>query len=432
MNAIWSKAQGRLLRLERYRAKVVVASGSVRSGKTESGLVGFLIWLSRHYIAHTFLVAAYSRVQVYENLLPTIRRLAQDRDIGLKENIRDKYVLLGGNKILLYDVSDSTAVSKLQGLTLAGAYLDDAGNIRRMFVDEVIQRCSSPGAKVLLSCNPEGPGHWIKTDIIDGDVDSALLEFGLRDNPVLNPEYVRFLLQTLSGHMLERRVFGRWAASQGLIWPHIETHAGMPPGFTPQWLDLAMDCARSSSSHAVFVAVDGQRAAVVGEWTYSQRRQGDRDAEWQVKDMASAFRACAVRHDLEGDPRRAWYDPAAAAFGSELRELFGTRTRKADNDVKAGIEFTRGALDKGRLTVDRDACPELLRQMSVYEWDEHAAARGEDKPVKHFDHGCDALRYWLFSSRFAHRKAAPPRVVRRKRPSERRTGSERLLAEQWT
>ena len=351
----------------------------------------------------------------------------------LAENIRDKYVLLGSNKILLYDVSDSTAVSKLQGLTLAGAYLDDAGNIRRLFVDEVIQRCSVVGAKVLLSCNPEGPGHWIKTDIIDGDVDSVLLEFSLKDNPVLNPEYVRFLLQTLSGHMLERRVFGRWAASQGLIWPHIETHAGIPAGFEPQWMDLAMDCARSSSSHGVFVGVDGQRAAVLGEWVYSQRHQGDRDAEWQVKDMASAFRSCAVRYGLDEEPRAAWYDPAASTFGAELRDLFGNaRVRKADNDVKVGIEFTRGILDKGRLTVDREACPQLLRQMSVYEWDEHWAARGEDKPVKHNDHGPDALRYWVFSSRFAHRRSQPSVTTgRRQRTATQQTGAERFLARQW-
>ena len=35
----------------------------------------------------------------------------------------------------------------------------------------------------------------------------------------------------------------------------------------------------------------------------------------------------------------------------------------------------------------------LVREMHGYVWDERWAKIGEDRPVKHDDHGCDALRY---------------------------------------
>jgi hypothetical protein len=35
--------------------------------------------------------------------------------------------------------------------------------------------------------------------------------------------------------------------------------------------------------------------------------------------------------------------------------------------------------------------------MRVYAWDEKAAKRGEEKPVKQLDHGPDALRYYCYT-----------------------------------
>jgi len=49
-------------------------------------------------------------------------------------------------------------------------------------------------------------------------------------------------------------------------------------------------------------------------------------------------------------------------------------------------------LGAGRLKI-HESCRGLIEEMGTYVWDEKAQARGEDKPLKQNDHGCDALRY---------------------------------------
>jgi phage terminase large subunit len=40
----------------------------------------------------------------------------------------------------------------------------------------------------------------------------------------------------------------------------------------------------------------------------------------------------------------------------------------------------------------------LIRERFSYVWDEKAAQRGEDKPVKENDHACDAERYGIYTN----------------------------------
>ena len=53
-----------------------------------------------------------------------------------------------------------------------------------------------------------------------------------------------------------------------------------------------------------------------------------------------------------------------------------------------------------------------IKEFASYIWDEKALERGEDKPVKQFDHCCDAVRY--LCSTIIGRKAARFREIRRK------------------
>ncbi|MGW4825734.1 PBSX family phage terminase large subunit, partial [Streptomyces sp. NPDC004227] len=52
----------------------------------------------------------------------------------------------------------------------------------------------------------------------------------------------------------------------------------------------------------------------------------------------------------------------------------------------------------GRLKV-HSSCRELIAEISGYAWDDRAAEKGEDKPIKAADHSCDALRYAAYTTR---------------------------------
>ena len=90
-----------------------------------------------------------------------------------------------------------------------------------------------------------------------------------------------------------------------------------------------------------------------------------------------------------------YVDPSAASFIAEL-ESRGVYVIEADNDVNDGIRRTASLIGRRHILIS-SRCTELLDEMGTYAWDEKAAQRGEEKPIKQADHSCDALRYFVNS-----------------------------------
>jgi len=94
--------------------------------------------------------------------------------------------------------------------------------------------------------------------------------------------------------------------------------------------------------------------------------------------------------------RCVYVDPSAASFKVEcMRQDIGG-VIDANNDVLNGIRFVSNVLSNGTLKVLR-CCQNAVREFQTYRWDEKVSQRGEDKPIKEFDHCMDALRYGIFT-----------------------------------
>ncbi|MDU0940085.1 MAG: terminase large subunit, partial [Clostridiales bacterium] len=107
-------------------------------------------------------------------------------------------------------------------------------------------------------------------------------------------------------------------------------------------------------------------------------------------------RLADVEKWLEGlDPKWIVIDPSAASFIAELRKR-GYIVKKAKNDVLDGIRFVSTLLNKNKIEIS-DLCENTIREFSEYVWDEKAADRGEDKPIKQYDHAMEAFRYSCYT-----------------------------------
>ena len=89
-------------------------------------------------------------------------------------------------------------------------------------------------------------------------------------------------------------------------------------------------------------------------------------------------------------------DPSAASFIVALRQR-GVYVREAANEVLDGIRKVGTLFQRRALLVNEAHCMGLIGELGTYLWDEKAALRGEEKPVKQQDHGPDALRYFVNS-----------------------------------
>ena len=88
-------------------------------------------------------------------------------------------------------------------------------------------------------------------------------------------------------------------------------------------------------------------------------------------------------------------DPSAASFITELRGR-GFYVKAADNEVLDGIRVVATLFARRNLMINK-SCTGLRSELQSYVWDEKAAERGEEKPVKQLDHGPDCLRYFCYT-----------------------------------
>ena len=65
----------------------------------------------------------------------------------------------------------------------------------------------------------------------------------------------------------------------------------------------------------------------------------------------------------------------------------------ARNAVREGISVTATLIGNRQLLAERSNCPNLMKEIHSYVWDEKARLRGEERPLKQFDHAMDAMRY---------------------------------------
>ena len=100
-----------------------------------------------------------------------------------------------------------------------------------------------------------------------------------------------------------------------------------------------------------------------------------------------------------GDTKPEWIfiDPSAKSFRLALWQMrikypALSRVAQANNAVLDGIRKISSLLSAEKLFIHK-SCKGLQEEFTSYAWDPKAQERGEDKPIKGFDHSLDALRY---------------------------------------
>ena len=74
----------------------------------------------------------------------------------------------------------------------------------------------------------------------------------------------------------------------------------------------------------------------------------------------------------------------------------GYRLQSAANEVVPGITMVQLFLSQNRLKISKN-CPNLIREIQGYVWDDKKALLGIDAPIKKDDHLLDALRYMIYT-----------------------------------
>ena len=204
-----------------YKDKdILIADGSIRSGKTVACICSFLMFVFLHFTNENFIIAGKTIGALKRNVIKPMLQILEAWGIGYTYNRSGNYIQVAGHTFYLFGANNEASQDSLQGLTAAGAYVDEAALFPQSFTEQMLGRCSVMGSKVFLNCNPASPNHYIKREYIDkADAKNICrLHFTLEDNLTLDPSTVERYHRMYTGVFYERFIRGLWVSAEGLVY----------------------------------------------------------------------------------------------------------------------------------------------------------------------------------------------------------------------
>ena len=226
MNSIgFSPKQLELFKFGFSKYDGVIADGTIRSGKTSSMSIAFILWAMSEFKNKNFIIASKSVSSAERNIikpLMNIKYLHKQFDIAYYTSTHTLKVTRGRNTQYFYVFGgkDEASYQTVQGITSAGAFLDEVVLMPESFVNQVLARCSVPRSKYWFSCNPESPKHWFKQEWVNKAKDKNVkyIHFTMKDNPSLTDEIVQRYENMYEGVFYQRYILGQWVRAEGIIY----------------------------------------------------------------------------------------------------------------------------------------------------------------------------------------------------------------------
>jgi PBSX family phage terminase large subunit len=395
-----------VLAIDEATARVNILEGAVRSGKSIAADFAWLNFIRNAPTGGELVMMGRTKTTVTRNVINVLKQAAIfGKEIA--QNIiytdgADTATILG-RTVHIIGANDVQSEAKVRGMTVAGAYVDEATVLPQVTFQQLVARMSVHGARLFATTNPDSPHHWLKKDWIDRrDRDIRVFHFELDDNPFLDPAFVAYLKRQYTGLWFQRFIRGRWVMAEGAIYDMFDRRRHVVAN-TPRiadWLAVGVDYGTTNPFHAVMIGLGvDSRLYATAEYRYDSRAQRRQlaDAEY-----SGQLRAWFKRIPIPGSasrgvtPRYIVVDPSATSFRVQLHQD-GIASWPADNSVLDGIRLVStllAATPRPQLLIHR-SCKHLIEELQGYSWDEAAQRKGEDKPIKLADHGPDALRYGI-------------------------------------
>jgi len=358
--------------------------GAVSSGKTYSSLERLIYELKEGPKGDAMIIGV-NRTSIQRNILiPLYNRLGFPCPTEKTQMAR-----LYGRNLWFVGAPDVSAVATIQGSTLALAYVDEATNLPEPFWKMLESRLRVPGAKLLATCNPESPAHWLKKQYIDNDkLDLVHWHFCLDDNPILDETYKTQLKASYSGMWYRRFIDGLWSLATGAIFDSFDEVNIYDCDYpAPSYYCAGLDYGTINPTACHIAAISPN------QWPQIRiEREYYFDSMVYGRSKTDSELARDIKEFIGYTPITALYvDPAAASLKLELRNN-DLPVIDANNDVLFGIK-TMSKYIAGKNLIINKSCENLIEQIQGYAWDSKASSNGIDKPIKLNDHAVDACRY---------------------------------------
>ena len=376
----------------------IICDGSVRAGKTVVMSLSYVLWAMETFNGVNLGISGKTIGSLRRNVITPLKIILKGRGYKVKDHRADNYLTITykgkSNEFYIFGGKDESSQDLIQGITLAGMFFDEVALMPESFVNQATARCSVDGAKLWFNCNPEGPYHWFKLEWIDKleEKNAVHLHFTMDDNLSLSERVRERYRRMYSGIFFKRYILGLWVLAEGTIYDMFTDedntyNDGEGPNYD-LWYHRYYTIDYGTVNPFAIAEIIGQDNIyyIENEYYYDSKKENrQKDDDEYAEDLIKFIDGKRYTSII--------IDPSAASFKVMARKK-GLRTKDADNDVLDGIRLVASLFALRRLKVNRNKCPNVLKERASYIWDEKAAKAGEEKPVKAFDHILDSVRYF--------------------------------------
>lgn len=361
-------------------ARINILEGAVRSGKS---FVCLLRWIDFciHGAKGALILCGRTDKTIKRNIITPLQSILGD---AVSYRAGKGEVQLYDRTMYVVGANDDRAEAKIRGVTVAGALIDEATLLPENFFKMLLSRMSIPDAKLFASTNPDSPYHWLKKDFIDrsNEIDLKTFKFTIRDNPALSETYIQAISEEYRGLWYKRFIKGEWVIAEGTVYDFFDESLHVINYHPdPTYYIVGVDYGTTNPCVFTMLGYNGSTYPnmwIEKEYYFDSRKEQRQKSDYDyVKDYIKFAEGYFVKC--------IYIDPSAASLKQEMMRSGVTNFADAKNDVVPGIRFLGQLLTNGTLKICKE-CTETIKEFSTYAWDEKAALRGEDKPLKVNDH----------------------------------------------
>lgn len=373
----------------------IIADGAIRSGKTLSMSLSFVVWAMGTFNNQNLGMCGKTIGSFRRNVLFWLKLMLRSRGYKISDLRTDNLLIVRRgdveNYFYMFGGKDERSQDLIQGITLAGCFFDEVALMPESFVNQATGRCSVEGSKFWFNCNPEGPTHWFKENWInEAEAKNLLyLHFTMDDNLSLSERIKERYRSMYTGVFYQRYILGQWTIAEGLVYAFdAALHTTTEKPKAGQYY-ISIDYGTLNPFSAGLWCVSEGIAVRIAEFYYSGR---ERKAMMTDEEYYAEVAKLAGKNPIECIV----IDPSAASFIETVRRHGDFSVRKARNDVMDGIRSTAVLLKIGLIKIHID-CKDCIREFGMYSWDDKPDKSETDKPMKVNDHAMDDTRYFCYT-----------------------------------
>lgn len=375
--------------------KIMILSGAFRAGKTVMNNYIFVMELkriaklakSRKDPHPQYILAGYSSNSIYTNVISAIESYF---GITMKTDRHGHYHLFGVDIVPSYTGS-IRGVGSIRGMTSYGAYINEASLATHDVFQEILQRCSIEGARIICDTNPDIPTHWLKTDYIDNPDPKARIKsftFTIDDNTFLSKDYVESIkAATPKGMFYDRGILGQWVTGDGIVYRDFDKDKMViSREQVPDDLEyyVGVDWGYEHPNPIILLGDDKDgNTYVLADYTKKHKF-----IDYWVR-IAKNLQASFGRNLI-------FYADSARPDNVNEFQSNGINCINANKNIMPGIECVARKMRIGQFYVVDTAARGLLEEIYQYAWDENTGLPLKENDVRHNDR-LDAIRYAIYS-----------------------------------